>query len=168
MPPFPCNADCAKAEFPADIDQHPPDGGVQMHVLVGIGMIQRQAGVGESLELRTNFRRQLPADTGTKIIVDPQPQLIRRELTVRIDQIGDRGMRQNGWPLDRHEMQPDLQSGQVARPTDGIGGGGRGDHQARLSQHAVAMRPFHRLVHRFGQPEIVRRKDDACGQMAIA
>ena len=139
-----------------------------MHVLVGIGVIQRQPGIRERLKLRPDFRRQLSAKAGPEEIIDPQPQLIRWEIPIGIHQIRNDRWREYSRPLDRHQMQPDLQPWHGPSTTDRVGGGGGGDHQAGVRQNPVAMGALHRFVHRLRQPEIVRRENNLGGQIAIA
>ena len=56
------NADAGQTEIASFLQHHRADSWVQMHVLVGIGMIQCQSGRGKSGELCGDFSSQLAAD----------------------------------------------------------------------------------------------------------
>lgn len=154
------NAHRAQAEVAADVDHQPPHRWVQVHVLVRIGMVERQAGGSERSELRAYFRGELPANLRAEEIPHPEAELIGRKLASRIDEIGNYRHRQHGGALDHHQVQPDPQGRQRARASHCIRGGGSGNHQARGIQDAVAMRALDCLIDRLRQPEIVGGEDD--------
>ena len=147
-------------ELPADLQHQPPDGRMQMHMLVRIGVVQRQPGGGEGGELRADLGGELAADARTGEVVDAEAELVGREPAVGIHQVGNLGRRQHSRALDHHEMQSDAQVRQRARAPHGIRRGGTGHHQAGGVQRAGAVRSLDRLVDRFGQAEIVGREDD--------
>ena len=60
------NADGAQAEFAADADHQGADRRMQVHVLMGVGVVERQAGGGEGLELGADFGGELAADGGAR------------------------------------------------------------------------------------------------------
>ncbi len=54
----------AQAEVAADVDDHLADDGVELHVFVRVGVVQRQAGFAKGLELGANFGGELAAGAG--------------------------------------------------------------------------------------------------------
>ena len=69
----------AQTERRTDRQHQASDRRVQVHVLVRVGMVERQAGVGKRRELSTDFRRKLPAHTRTEVILHTKPQLVGRK-----------------------------------------------------------------------------------------
>ena len=61
--------------------------------------------------------------------------------------------------LDEHDVQPNAQAGKAPCAPDGVGRGGRGDHQACGGQDATAVGALHRLIDLEGEAEIVGRDD---------
>ena len=108
----------------------------------------------------SDFRPKLPADVRAEEVVEAEPELVGWELAGLVDQVGDLRMGQGGRPLDDHQMQADPQRRVGAGSADGIGGGGRGDHQAGGLQDAVSMGFLNALVDGFGQAEIVGGEGD--------
>ena len=80
-----------------------------MHVLVCVGVVQRQPGGGEGGELRADLGGELAAHARAEEVVDPQAKLAGGKLSVGIDQIRDLVGRQHRLPLDHHQVQPDTQ-----------------------------------------------------------
>ena len=60
-----------------------------MHVLMCVGMVQRQPSGSKCSELRADLRRKLAAHARSKEIRDTQAKLVGGKLPVRVDQIGD-------------------------------------------------------------------------------
>ena len=133
-----------------------------MHVLVGVGVIQLQAGGGEGGVLGADLRGELAPHGGAEEVFEAEPELVGRELPARIHEVRDHRRGQNRWPLDHHEMQPDAHARHGARPAHCIGRRSTGDHKAGRLQYSFAVGAFYALVDGFGQPEIVRGDDDAC------
>ena len=129
-----------------------------MHMFMGVGVIQRKSGRGESFELRVNLGFQLPANPRLEEIIEAQPQLFGWELAVQIDQGRDAGMGQDGWTLDDHEMQANPQQWIGLRSADGIGSGRCGNHQAGSLQNAILVGLFDGFVDGLGQSKIVSGK----------
>ena len=77
---------------------------MQVHVLVRVRMIQRQAGGAESLELRADFRRELPSDVRAEEIVHAEAELVRRETTLRVDKVRYRFGRQRRRAFDYDQV----------------------------------------------------------------
>jgi hypothetical protein len=79
----------AQPELAPDGDGEPPHGGMQMHVLVGVQVIEGETGRGESLKLRTDLSCKLPADARAKKVIGAEAKLIRRKLTACVDEVWD-------------------------------------------------------------------------------
>jgi len=151
----------SQPEGPADADHQPPDGRMQMHVLVCVRVIEPKSRLRIGRELRLYLGRELLPHPGLGKIPDPQPCLIRRKPSARIDEIGNPRLRQNRRPFDHHQMQPDPQPGQSPRPPHRIRRRRAGHHQARRPQHPLPIGALDRLVHPFGKPEIIGCQEDA-------
>jgi len=128
---------------------------VQMHVLVRVGMIQRQAGGGKSRELRADFRRQLSAHMRIEKITNPQSQLVGGKPASRVHKIRDLRVRQNRGALDHHQMQPHMQTRHRLRPPHGIGECRRADHQAGVGENSLAVRALDAFVDNGRKSEII-------------
>ena len=132
-------------------------------------MVERETGGAERLELGADFRGQLAPDARAKENRKPARDLIvveagrRRRPAGRVSAGGNIGC-----AVDQHEMQPDPQPRQTARPHHGVGGGRRRDHQARAGQDAVAVGPLDRLVDGDVAPEIVGADDQPRRAFAFA
>ena len=126
-----------------------------MHVLVRIRVVQRQTGCRECCELCPDFRTQLAAKARPEEVVDPKRKLVGWKLPRVIDQIGDVAWRQDGRPLDCHQMQSHPQPRHPPRSAHRIGGGRGGDHQAGGLQDSIAVGAFDPFIDGFGQAEII-------------
>ena|SRR5438093_21840 len=60
------DADGFEAVVPSDLQDQAQDRRVQVHMVVGVDMIQVKPGLHERLELRANLRFQLPTHAGPK------------------------------------------------------------------------------------------------------
>jgi len=80
---------------------------MQVHVVVGVGVIEDQAGGLKRLELGPNFRRQLPPDAGQEIISKTGAYEIAVESAVPVDEIWNALRRQNRPAPDDDEVQSD-------------------------------------------------------------
>ncbi len=156
------HADAWQAELGALGDHQPADGRMQVHVLVRVGVVERQAGRGEGRELGADLGRELPADARPEEVAQAQAELVGREpARPRPTRCGDFAGRQHGRAFDDDEMQADAQARHRAGAAHRVGGGGAGDHQAGWREHAVAVGALDRLVDRLRQAEIVGGEDDA-------
>ena len=155
------NTNCPQSERPADVDHQPTYRRMQVHVLVRIGMVERQPGGGERRELCADFRGELPADARAEEVVHAESKLVRGKLSPCVDQIGNFRCRQHGGTVDRHQMQADAKGRTRPRPPHRIRGGWAGDHEARGIQNTVAVRSFDRLVDGFRKAEIIGGEDYA-------
>ena len=147
------------------LDQHAADRRVQVHVLVRVGVIERQARGGEGAVLRRDLGRDLPPAARTEEVFQCEAELVGGEPPRAVHQMRH-GAGQHGIALDHHEVQAYPQIGHLPGATHRIAGRGAGHHQAGGAEDAVPMRPLHRLVHRLRQAEIVGGDDDALGAHA--
>src|SRR5262249_52979459 len=80
-------------------------GRVQMHVIMGIDVVEGDAGGSKGIELRPDFplelpprrRREEPADSRTEQVIWKRP--------ARIDQVGNLFRRKGRATIDEHDMQ---------------------------------------------------------------
>jgi len=151
----------------ADLDDQGGDCRVQLHVLVGIHMIERQTSRPERVELSPDLFPELLAHLRQKEKPDTSAPQVPIELVGPAEEAAHLRRRQHRTPVDQHQMQADMQFGQSPRARNRIGGGGGAYHQARGRQDPVAMRLFDGLIDGRVEPEIVGA-DDQPFQPAIS
>ena len=78
---------------------------MQVHVVMGIRVIEGQAGGLKGLELGPNFRSQLPPDAGQEKISKTGAHQITVEQAVFIDEIGNAFRGQHRFAPDDDEVQ---------------------------------------------------------------
>ncbi len=148
------------AVAPADPDHQAGDGRVQMEVLVGIDVVERQAGAREGVELRLDLGRELALNARPEEHVGAAQRHVGAEQPVPADEIGHSRGRQHRRGLDEGEMQPDAQARQPLGAGDGVGTGRRSHHQARGGEDALRMGQLDRLVDLASEAEIVGGDDE--------
>ena len=126
---------------------------MHVHVLVRVGMIERQPGGREGAELGVDLGGQPAAGGDAEEILQSQSKLV-----AAVEAAGG-GSRQHGLALDDDQVQAHGQTRQRPRAADGVRRGGPGDHQAGGRQDSLAMRLLDGRVDLDGQTEIVRRDD---------
>ena len=152
-------ADRAHPIGAADLDDQPCDRRMQVHVLVRVDMVEREAGRPERLELGADLGGKQAPHPRREEIAQAGADLVVGETPVRADQATDLVRRQHRAAVDQHKMQPDAQARQPLRPRHRVGRGGRADHQARAGQDAITAGRLNRLVDRDVAAEIVSRDD---------
>ena len=150
------NADRAQSVVAADVDEHASDGGMKVHVLVGVGMVERQAGRGEGLELGADFRGEFASCFGIEEVAHSALDLIGTEFLVVFDKMRDTGVRQDGRSFNDDEVQPDAEVRQSACASNGVVGGVACNHEAGGREDAIRVCAFDALVDGFRKPEIIR------------
>jgi len=108
-------------------------------MFVAIDVIEPQAGGDKSLELGRNFIRDLPAHRRIKKYPDAGPRHIAAKPTGPVDKIGQVRERRHREAVGQDDVQSHLERRQPPRPVDGVGGGGRPDHETGRRQDAVAV-----------------------------
>ena len=97
-------------------------------MLVGVHMVEKQAGRPKCLELRADLHRELTANPGQSKKSNAGAAHIRIETAVPAHQTGDFGARKRRMPIDEYEMQADAQVRQAAGARNGVSRGGGADH----------------------------------------
>ena len=136
-----------------------PDGRVQVHMLMRVGVVERQAVGREGAILSGHLPRQRIPRPAAEGVAQSEPQLLAWELALVVHQCGDLGRRQDGRPFDRDEMQPDAKGRHGPRTSDGVCRRISRHHQTGGRENAVAMRPFDALIHGERQAEIIGREN---------
>ena len=85
------------------------DGGMQVEMLVGIDVIEPEAGGGEGGELSVDLGGELAAHLGQKEHGGARARHVRAEVAGGIHQIGNGGRRQHRPSFHQHQMQTDTQ-----------------------------------------------------------
>ena len=150
-----------------DVDDHPRDRRMNVHMLVRVHMIEPQASRAKRLELRAYLHGELTAKPRQKKEPDAGTSHVPVEPSFFADQTGDFGWRQNGKPVDKIEVQPHGEIRQAPRPSHRIARSRAPDHQAGSCQNAVSMSFLDGVVDGGVEPEIVRA-DDQAFQLAIS
>jgi len=140
---------------------------MKMHVLVGVHMVEKQAGRVKRLELRADLHRELTAHPRQSKKPNAGAAHIRIETAVPAHQTGDFGARKRRKPINEHQMQANPQVRQATGARDGVSRGGRADHKARGRQNAALVRFLDSFVDGGVEPEIVGA-DDQASQLAIS
>jgi hypothetical protein len=147
-------------KFPADAQQHPEKGRMQVKVFVDVDMIQGQTGAGKRGELRADLRLQLPPDSRHRKVPQtaaPHPPV---HASGRIGEFRNQPRFEHRITIRQHHMQTHPKIGQGARAADSIRGGRRPDHQARGRQYAGSIRLFDRVIDGVMQAEVVGGDDE--------
>ena len=140
----------------ADLDDQRGDGGMQMEMLVGVDMVERQAGGGE--RRRTAPRSRLRAGgarLGRKNIAAPARAMSLRKLPSRRPDRAPARAGRTGLPSTSTRCRPTRSDGMAARARHRIGGGRARHHQAGGGENAVPMRALDRVIDFDGGAEIV-------------
>jgi len=132
---------------------------MQMKVLVGVAVIERQPGCLKGRELRGDFIGELPARLMATGDERPDRGHVRTERPLVVYETTHGGRRKNGTAFDQNYVQADAQGGQAARACYRVCGRRGGHHQARCRQYAVPMPGLDGLIHFCGGTEVVRRHD---------
>ena len=147
------------AKIAPNFDYRPRDRRMNMHVLVGIHMVEWQPGRAKCLELRADLRCELTANLRQSEKPHAGAAHIRIETAVPAHQTGDLGARKRRMPVDEHQMQADPQVRQATGTSYRIGDGRSADHQARGRQNAPPVRLLGSFVDGGIEPEIVCADD---------
>ncbi len=111
---------------------------MNVHVLVGIGVIEPEPGGGKGAILAGNLCGEASAAAWAEEVVETETELIA----------ADRWRAgQDRVAFDGDEMQANGEGGQGFGPADSIRSGGAGDHEAGGRQDALTMRQLDGLVH---------------------
>ena len=119
---------------------------MQVEVLMGVDVIERQSGRGKGVELRLDLRRELPPHRAVRDDIETEPRHIRAKPAGAVDQIGQPLRRQCRRTLDQHDMEPDAEARQPPCPLDRIRSRRARDHQDRRRKDAVAVRDLDGLI----------------------
>ena len=136
-------------------------------MLVGVDVVERQAGSPKGLELRADLARQLIPHFRQKEEPDAGADQVAVEFAIAADQRRDLSGGQYRAAIDQHEMQSDSQPRQQPGTRHRIRRCRRTDHQARGRQDPVPMRLLDSLIDGRVEPEIVGA-DDQPPQPAIS
>jgi hypothetical protein len=161
------NAQRPHAELASNLDHQPGDRRMEVDVVVGVDVIERETGRGKSRELRPDLSLKGAANRRQKKEADAGEEEIVVERAVGTSERRDFGAGRERGAADENEMKAELEPRHPARPAHRIGGGRGADHEARSAENAVAMRDFDRLVDRLVETEIVCRKNETL-QLAIS
>jgi hypothetical protein len=82
-----------QSEIAADVDHQAAYRRMQLHMLVGVGMVKRQAGRREGGELGVDFSRKLTANRRAEEVSDAESKLVGRKPPLCIDKARNVGSR---------------------------------------------------------------------------
>jgi len=150
---------CLHTVVAADLDDQPADNRMEMHVLVGVHVIERQIGCAESFELRPDLANELTADAWEDGKSKAGASHVAIELAIIADELRDLHLGQHWMSLGQVQVQADTKLGQSVGAGYRIGRSRASDHQARGRQDAIAVCLFDGLVDRRVEPEIVGADD---------
>ncbi len=130
-------------------------------MLVGIDVIQPQAGGFKSGELGLDLRPQLGPHLGAEEHGGAGAGHVGAEASGTIYQVGHHGRGQDRPAFHQHQMQADPQARHGFGALHGVIGGGTRHHQAGGRQDAITMGAFDRLVDFDSRAEVVGGDDQA-------
>ena len=132
-------------------------------MLVGVDVIRRQPGLGETGELRADLRRQFCARNARGGQGQPQPRHIVAKAAIALGQRWDACGGQHRQAVRQHHMQPNPEARVPARDADGLRHAGRTDHQRGGGEDTRTMCLFDGLVHTGMEAEIIGGEDEPRG-----
>ena len=128
---------------------------------VGVDVVERQARVGEGVELGRDLGGQAAPEAGAGRQLEADARHVVPERAVALDQAAQPLGRQQRLGVGQRQMQADAQVRQAAGARDGVLDRGTADHQAGGGQDALGVRALDGLVDLGREPEVVRRDDQA-------
>ena len=143
----------------ACVDHRACNGRVNVKMMVRIDVIERQAGRGESIELRRDFRRELFAHFRAQEDLRAERRHVPAQPSLVVDEIRDGSAGKCRPSIDEREVQPDTQRRKAAGALDRIGDGGPAHHQTGGAQDAAGVRYFDGAIDFGRQAEVVGGDD---------
>jgi len=134
---------------------------MNVHVRLRVGMIEREAGCGEALELRADLGGELGANSGAEEEAKTGTHEIGQECPVCVNQRRNSIGPQDWAPMHQHDVQTDGKARHSPRAFDCVVRRGRSNHKARCAQDALSMRTLDRLVDFRRRAEIVSADNNA-------
>ncbi len=143
------------------------DGRMKVHVVVGVDVVQREAGFFESIELCADFRFQLPSHRPPEEEANSGKDKTRREAAPIVYQTWYFLSGEQWGSVYQYEMEPNFQPREHPGPLHGIPGGPCPYHQTGAAENPVAMGLFDRFIDRQRSTEVVSRDDQLLHDGAI-
>jgi hypothetical protein len=132
---------------------------MEVHVMVSVDVVEREARHPESLKLGKDFRFQLNSHLWPEKKIASGADKVRGKLTRPVHQIWN-SMRGEGWGTVRqHQVQADFQGRKSLCSLHGIFRGLCPHHQTSGGETASPMRLFDRIVHCSRKTEVVACDD---------
>src|SRR5579862_7409867 len=122
---LPRDADRLYAVVPSHFYQQREYGGMSVHVILRVHVVQRQARRGECRELRANLRFQLFANPRSKKIPESGAQQVLLEFSALVDEKRNAFGRKRRSSVHEYDVKPDSQRRHSPGAIYCIGGGGR-------------------------------------------
>jgi len=119
---------------------------MQVHVLVSVDVVEREAGCSKRCELRPDLGRELAANAREDRQSDAGARHVPVELAVSAEELRDLHLGQNRVTFGQVQMQADPEFRQTMGAAYRIGRRLAPHHQARGRQDPVSMRLFNGLV----------------------
>ena len=133
---------------------------MDVEMLVRVHMIERETSRCERLELRSDFRSKLRADTAAQSDSKPKRRHVGAQRACVIDEIRYKVRPKQRSAFDKHEMQTDSKIGQAPGTSYRVMQRRAPDHQACCSENAPGVSDLDGFVHFECRTEIVCRDDD--------
>jgi O-phosphoseryl-tRNA(Cys) synthetase len=77
---------------------------MEMHVMMGVDMVEAESSFPEGVKLRTDFRLQLTSHLSSEKKIDSSAEEMRGKFTLPVHQIGDCFRRQDWRSVDQYQM----------------------------------------------------------------
>ena len=143
----------------ACVDHRACNGRVNVKMMVRIDVIERQAGRGESIELRRDFRRELFAHFRAQEDLRAERRHVTAQPSIAVDEVREVRGRKRGTSVDEREVQPDSQRREAARALDRVGDRRPAHHQARSAQNPPGVGKLDGAIDLRRQAEVVGGDD---------
>src|SRR5579872_2682930 len=133
---------------------------MDMHVVLGVDVIERQSRGAKGFELGANLRFQLRPNARVKEEPHAGAYEILRERSVTIHEIGNVPRRENRTTVDDDHVQADAKRWHGASSRHGIVRRRGADHEAGGAEDSFAVSALDRLVDGARKAEVVSGDDD--------
>lgn len=152
----------------ADRRDHAEHNRVQLKVLVGVDMVEREPGAAEQIELCGDFAAELAARVAIRHQFECQPDHVAPEAAILVGKLRDLVGAKGTPPFDQNQMEAEAQPRHRSGPPHGISGGGSRDHEAGGGQNARSVSLLDRLIDLRREAEIIRRDDEPVQRRILA
>jgi hypothetical protein len=134
---------------------------MQVHVVVGVDVVERETRFPEGIELGADLRFELTTRAGVEKDPQTHPPEPLRQAAASIDEFGDLLGGQHRRAVRDDHVKPHPQAGETPRAGDGIVRRLARHHEARGREDPPGVGLLYALVDRYRATEVVADNDEA-------